>query len=72
MAKKRQREEEERRRQEEEQKVQEEKEWERSRDKRVNQWRKFRVRKDRRHVKQKMKTYELRPPAVRMEERHCE
>lgn len=68
-ARKRAREEEEKRREEEESRVQEEKEWERSRDKRVNAWRNFTLKKEKKNVKKKMKSFELRPPTVRMEER---
>jgi DnaJ family protein C protein 8 len=69
-AKKRARDEEERKRDEEEVKRQEEKEWERSRDKRVNAWRKFTSTKDKKNSKKRMKTFELRPPTVRTEERN--
>lgn len=68
-AKKRARDDEERKRDEEEIKRQEEKEWERSRDKRVNEWRKFTTSKDKKSSKKRMKTFELRPPTVRTEER---
>lgn len=69
MAKKRQRDEEEKRREEEERKTNEEKEWERSRDKRVNQWRKFSVKKDHKIMKSRMKTFEMKPPQTKAEER---
>jgi hypothetical protein len=67
-AKKRARDEEERKRDEEEVKRQEEREWERSRDKRVNARRKITSSKDKQQPKKRMKTFELRPPTVRIEE----
>jgi len=69
LAKKRQRDEEDKRREEEERKNNEEKEWERSRDKRVNQWRKFTMKKDHKSVKNRMKTFEMKPPSTKPEER---
>lgn len=66
---KRARDEDEKRREEEEQKKEQEKEWERSRDKRVNCWRTFQVKKEKTSSKKKMKSFELRPPPCRMEER---
>lgn len=70
MARKRQREEEEHKREEERAKQAQEKEWERSRDKRVAQWRKFTVKKDKKSHKKRMKGFEIRPPGVRMEARN--
>ncbi|CAG9330355.1 DNAJC8 [Blepharisma stoltei] len=69
MAHKRQREEDERRKEEDERKTQDEKEWERSRDKRVNQWRTFTNKKDNKKSKKRMRGFEMKPPVVRMEER---
>ena len=69
LAKKRQRDDEEKKREEEERKTNEEKEWERSRDKRVNQWRKFSMKKDHKLIKSRMKTFEMKPPSTKLEER---